>query len=365
MKSSRESFSTSIYDNCISKADSYRLKGIALIMMVSMHLMKMEWIKYPEMVWDININGYWVSYLITESVHASTAVFAFISGYAWGGGNRWKNKDIPKKISSIYVSYWIITLLVNLPCLLLDGSLELNGIGDAVLCLAAVSSKLSTHCWYVSFFGAAVITFPIFKIIIDKWNAGVSIKIVSVITFFYGIRVTVRILSHLGYTNDLMRNFFSQYGATMPIILIGYMVCQYDFFSYISGRYKIMKKETTAVLIVSMISIIRGYLIVVLNFESNLEALWIVIEIYSLLIISRKLCGVKSIDILLKWLGVHSMYIWLIHSIFGYTGIQKFTYMLHIPVLIILMVMAISALISIPVRYLDKKLKSINIANIY
>lgn len=81
------------------------------------------------------------------------------------------------------------------------------------------------------------------------------------------------------------------------------------------------------------------------------------------LVISRKICGVKYMDVLLKWLGVHSMYIWLIHAIFMYTHIQKFTYLLHIPVLIIVMVMALSTLISIPVGYLDRKLQSINIAN--
>jgi len=142
VKSPGDSFSKNIY-NRISKEDSYRLKGIALIMMVSMHLMKSEWIKYPDMLWDIKISGNCVSYLITQSVHSSTAIFAFISGYAWGN-NRWKNKDILKKISSIYVSYWIVTLLVNIPCLLLDGSRHLNGIGDMVLCLTAISSKLST-----------------------------------------------------------------------------------------------------------------------------------------------------------------------------------------------------------------------------
>lgn len=356
-------FKTHKYDSWMNKEDSYRLKGIAIIMMVSMHLMKTEWIKYHEMLWDVEINGHYLSYLITQSIHSSTAIFAFISGYAWGGGKIGNSTKRLEKIISIYVSYWVATLFVNLPCLLLNGTLHINGIGDIILCLAAVSSKLSTYCWYVAFFGAAVITFPIFKIIIDNWNLNICINIILIIVFFYGIRVGVKILSHLGFYNSIMGNFLSDYCATMPIVLIGYIVRQSDLFGYINYRFKHMRKETIAIFLFSAISIIRGYLVIVLNFKSNLEALWIIIEIYSLVIVSRKICAVKCIDMLLKWLGAHSLYIWLIHSIFGYAHIQKFTYILHVPLMIIIMVMAISALIAIPVNYLDKKIQNIKMVD--
>lgn len=355
----RENMMSVLNNIDISKEDSWRLKGIALIMMVSMHLMTQEWLRYPDMLWDIEINGNNLSYIITQSVHASSAIFAFITGYAWGGvcnKRLWKLK----RIGALYVSYWIISLMVNLPCIWLAGTLKIGSFEDVVLCIAALSSKISPYNWYVSFYAFAVLTFSPVKEIIDNWKCNTYIKIILVIFFFYGIRLIVKTSVSLGFDNLTINHLLSAYGAIMPILIIGYIVHSYNLFTVMDrkmNRVKGVRIECTAALLLSLLSIVKGYLICVLGFKSGLEALWIMIEMYCLLILVKKICRIQYVDILLQWLGKQSLYIWLIHSVFMISNIQKFTYMLHIPVFIIIMVLSLSSLISIPVKYIDKSIQ--------
>lgn len=268
-----------------------------------------------------------------------------------------------KRITSIYVSYWIVSLMVNLPCIWINGTAGIENFEDFALCILALSSKVSTYCWYVAFFAFAVWTFPVIKVIMDNLKCNVHIKILLTILFFYGIRVILKILSHLGFTNFTITHFLSMYGATMPIWIMGYFVSCYDLFDDIAAKMERVNRghkiEFIAVLFLSLLSIIRGYLICILGIKSNLEALWIILEIFCILILVHRICQVKNVDILLKWLGKQSLYIWLIHSVFMLDSIQKFTFILHIPIFVLIMVLSIAALISIPVGYIDRKLQRV------
>lgn len=181
-----------------------------------------------------------------------------------------------------------------------------------------------------------------------------------IIFFFYGIRVVVKLSAHLGFDNTIITQFLSNYGSTMPILIIGYLVAHDHVFSIIDKKLNKINKSSITLIAISfllLLSITKGYLNCILNFRSDLEAVWIIFEIYYLLILIRKICQAIYIDKLLKWLGRHSLYIWLIHSIFLLSNIQKFTFMPHIPVFIITMILFISSLISIPIKYLDNKLQ--------
>lgn len=44
-------------DTFITKEDSKKLKGIAIIMMVAMHIFKISWVDNPESILDISVRG--------------------------------------------------------------------------------------------------------------------------------------------------------------------------------------------------------------------------------------------------------------------------------------------------------------------
>lgn len=161
-------------DTTISLETSKKLKGIAILMMVSMHLMKTEWMNNPPLLLDPIVNGEFLSHILAESLHASTAIFAFLTGYAWG---RYYKNPI-KKIASIYISFWVVALCVNLPVVLWDsiliqGDLSWLNLQEIVASMMAVSSNISTYCWYISFYALAAMTFHLFDKLLDatKVNA--------------------------------------------------------------------------------------------------------------------------------------------------------------------------------------------------
>lgn len=70
-------------DTSISKDDTAILKGIAIVMMVSGHIMATEWMGENIEIWDLYVNDIPLATIISDIFNYCVAIFAFISGYVW------------------------------------------------------------------------------------------------------------------------------------------------------------------------------------------------------------------------------------------------------------------------------------------
>lgn len=174
-------------DTFITRKDSTVLKGIAILMMMSMHIFKTPWIDNPDLILDIKLFGENLSYIITDCIHYSTPIFAFLSGYAIQNGLT-RNSKI-KRIVRLYLSFWVVCIFVNIPLYYINrkfcGNDELLSAAFAVKNALALSSQVSNFCWYVSFFALAVITGDyLFRLFQKVRNCYIRVGFVVVLFIF-------------------------------------------------------------------------------------------------------------------------------------------------------------------------------------
>ncbi|MBM6745580.1 acyltransferase [Drancourtella massiliensis] len=346
-------------DKTISKEDTAVLKGIAIIMMVSGHVMTLEWMEKYVQIWDITINNIPLATIISDIFNYCVSIYAFVSGYAWG-----REYPVPKckrqqyykkcmrRIVKLYIVYWIILVLINFPIYELEsyidiGKWELPGVSEIVKTLMAVSSEISKFNWYVLFFAIAVITYPFLKSILDKVSGFPYLKICMVIIAFLTMRFIFRILYSYNIINIEILNITSRYFTNMPTILIGTLVYQYNLYGKIRGRLNSKKGLFISLIILLGASSGKFFMHFVLKNASNIDSFLILFVMFALMTIiyeiyrNKNMTSVVTLKIL-GYLGKYSLYIWLIHSIFVSKIIQPFTYLLRFPILIVCEVLIIS-----------------------
>ncbi|MCD8014684.1 MAG: acyltransferase [Lachnospiraceae bacterium] len=348
-------------DSFIGKTSSKMLKGIAILMMVSMHLLKTSWIDNPSLLIDLKICGEFVSHVLAESLHASTSIFAFCTGYIWGGVYR--DKKPLSRILSLYVSFWIITLTINFPLqsinqYIISGNVAVSPV-IVIKSLLAITSEISKFCWYISFYALAVITFPLLKYLLSKFFKRAVMEVVGIIAIFLAIRVMCLLLNRMEVFDSDIYSLLSRYNQTMPRLLIGTAVYKYGVYDKWNEKGNANRQLLYSVLFMIILTIGKMGLRLGLGIDSEIDMFWIIYEMYALTVIVKRL---KELDIakkVLVVLGDYSMYIWLIHAVFLLDFIQPYLYGLRLPIVIVAVAVLTSLVISVPIKMLDVKVKKL------
>ena len=97
-------------DTCISKGKSTKIKYIAVIMMIILHLFQNPAREYVSLM---KINGCPIENIIIKFCSLCVGIFVFLSGY--GMAKKYNEgvtyKTILKKIVKFYINYWLIFFL--------------------------------------------------------------------------------------------------------------------------------------------------------------------------------------------------------------------------------------------------------------
>ena len=129
------------------------VKALCVFLMFALHLIKREWLLYPDNIVGIKVHGEYLSFLVARTGDICIGVFAFITGYGWAG----KQYQIrPKRILSTYMSYWVTLLLFNWPARMLltyldEGLLFPEGLiitpTRFMISFLGIASQASTFCF--------------------------------------------------------------------------------------------------------------------------------------------------------------------------------------------------------------------------
>lgn len=322
------------------------MKGIAIIMMFCLHILKTEWIFQTDLIWDVSINQQNLSAIIARTFDLCITIFAFISGYGWS-----KNKNINgiKKIITIYVSYYTVLLLWGGPLywIFQEGAIHISA-GNLLSALLAVSSNSVRYCWYISFYALAILTVKPIFILLNKWKIHVSIKILSVLFCGLFLRVIGNRLFAFGLINDTVLGVISHYAQYMPVVLQGFIVGT-DSLDVSMMKIFNMKSKRTKMYIgfggIFLILLIKLIAQNILNIMSNFDSiLAIPFMVFLSITINTSLRSGIAERILLT-LSKYSLFLWLTHNVLRYELVQKFIYSFRIPVVVI----AVSLLIMLPI----------------
>ena len=323
----------------LDKQDTACLKGIAILMMVFHHCFAFpQWYKIPVSFGDSD-------FLITLGEYGSCCIFIFaiITGYAYALHEDKSLLYSCKKITSFLFSYLFIVVIIYIFAYIITGY-----IPTPQSFLAEFSrgkgTKLMIHGWYVLFHVAALFLLPWYARLESATNIRRSCVILAII-------VTIILFSPV---SELRIEYM------FPALILGYILARDTKILKILSKHSENRLFRYAIAVVAAL---LSYKILVyfrhvesMRYFALLSPILVIICYKYLLPLILTL----KLNILLSFLGKHSMNIWFIHCIFTSRitakPVQEFVYIYDNAAWIYLTTILLSLLASIIVSPLQTKL---------
>lgn len=341
------------------------VKGIAIILMFALHLLKPEWMLYPELVKDIHIEGITLSAIMSRGGDICIGVFAFVTGYGWAG--TFNRKRRLGRVLGIegggYLTYWIILVMFSFPMRILFTAVvekkmvHLSAL-EVVKSLTAISSDSVMFGWYIYFFALAVFTYPFLVKVVDGIEINGIVLVYMICFVFLVLRFMTRIL-FARIINDDALGILSHYFQWMPVVLTGHIVHKRKLFDRVYERIseRLTENGRFIICLIGSSAIYTGkcFFMFSTGIYSNFDSLVMLPFMFFILqeavwINSRK----NIIRTVLVGLGNLSMYLWLTHSVMLYQPVQRAVFHLRYPLLILCASFIVMAPIALGIRKVDE-----------
>lgn len=331
----------------MNKKESVSLKGIALLMMIMVHI-------------DSNVSCQFLHYgdfSLWELIHRScypVAFFLMLSGYGLrhvyekGDNHHWG------RLIKLFVHYWVIILVFGTIGYFKIGSDIYPGNGIKIIeNITSFHTSYNYECWFLFPFFILSASYPIIQKLIDK--SGGAILIIAFLLYF----ASGYIVSH-----------YNLIYKTAPHAIYNILQIFYLSFSFIIGSWlkkkKIFEKiseKANGKKYIKLISAIFIIILLLVRYPITTTAMnplfALIIFILCWIIIKDYKCPILQI------IGKHSMNIWMIHTYFLHYLFHNEIYTLKYTILIFFGVLGISLLcsyiINIITAYFDKQIYNYNI----
>ena len=324
--------------NNVSRTETNILKGIAIIMMLWLHLFSKgnEIGNYT----DFNLaNEQPLAYFLTR-LCTPVSFFLILSGYGLAylyHNNRLSPRTQVPRLLKLYIHYWLI-LLVFVPIGAFIKPIQYPGtITDILLNLLSWSHTYNYETWFLLPYALISVS---------------SLYIIKIVE-----RVGLRWVLPCAFFLYLVSSYaFSRYGSFVYSHLAVALLFEYTqfLFSIVLGVLLFNSKFVKE-------PVVRGTFIYVALFV--LSALRCILPtaafdpIYSFLVIVLvlRLPMPQMVKCVLGFLGDYSMIVWLSHTFFCSYLFHEFIYSFKYPLAIFVVLMTISLLAGIAIRYLATK----------
>ncbi|MGL5934398.1 MAG: acyltransferase family protein [Cetobacterium sp.] len=322
----------------LSKDDVQLMKGVGILLMVSLHLFGFpSWLKdgvvYKKIIENINLE-----YTLAKFGGICVGLYVFLSGYGMEkkSKNGIKFKECFIKVIDLYKIYWTILIpFTFIGVIWFDLKIDLK---ELALNLFGINPSYNVFVWFIRLYIQLLLLFPIIKKILD-WNYKKAITItLSIYLFtifnagFFYIFQNLKPFRETFFYELLYSFCFWQF-----IFCNGYLFSKYNLFQKIYEW--IDMKKIPNVYLISLVTVV-----VVRILMSKLVGKIILFDIFMLDFVFVPILIVCCVGILknsifkilfLK-LGKHSTNIWLMHSYFTLTYFQKFTYSIEYSLLVLI-----------------------------
>lgn len=343
-----------------SKNLTNTIKGIAIIFMVSLHLLQEGWMSDSTVLWDFKVFGSYFSSIFAYSLDICIGMFAFVSGYGWECSFEKKTKK--ERICGLYLKYWAILILFAFPARIINGlvnhiSLKI-GWKSIILSVFALKSASVMFQWYIFFFACAVITFSPLRNCLEK----IKIKVVWKYLLLIVISIVPRFLLSFVWsrvdTPQILRDMLSYYIAWMPVVLMGalaknnYTLEKLD--CHILERKGTVKTILAGVAVMSCL-VVKALIRKKTGITTNYDAIYMVPFMYCIIVVTRSIYH-TLIGRVLSFLGAVSLELWLTHRVFLYSPLREWSLWLKIPALIVMVAIVMLLPISLALQKIEKLL---------
>ena len=318
----------------MSKQESQELKGVAILMMLFLHLFNhISNVQLCSIY--LYINDEPLVYILTRMTNP-VAFFVMLSGY--GLYATWKKGDKHRwtRIITLVLHYWLILFIFVSIGMSVVPSKYPGTWGNIVQNLTAYNTTYNSEHWFLFPYILLALSSPFLFRICDKVNKfvviGVSYIIYLVTCFLISRYGETYLFTHMLVYHPIL------YGSLLFNFLVGALACKNRWLKL----YEHPKVNRWAWGILVLVCVVRCC------FETGaFHNLYVYMFILIWLQASRPM-WLKSF---LMHLGKHSMNIWLIHSFFCYHIFHGWIYSFKYPVLIYGMLLLISYLSSCLINF--------------
>lgn len=300
------------------------------------------------------------------------SIYSFITGYGIYYSYEKNNScGAVKRVSRLYIRYWIILLLFYLPMQVIAGdfSFTLDTAFDYAINITGFQTSLNPTSWFLRNWVVFIITAPwLFKVMKKISNIAVELLLfvavpIAISLIWNNYFLVTTIPDVLYYTvNEVLFSIM----VYTPFFTVGSIIAKYKLFDKLFswlqknvGKWLLATLSIVVLLFMYIIPINRVYIYGM--YYSYLIATPIFIVALVVLINTLNL---KSVNKAMGFLGKHSSNMWLVHGAFYLGVFRPILYSVRYPLLILLFLTVISLIASIVteklVNLIDNKLIKAN-----
>jgi len=337
----------------LSKNDTKALKGIAILLMVLLHLFALKDVNGLYETYPL-INGVPLVYYIGLMGDAAPPIYMFVTGYALylmihNSKNSILAKNI-KRILKLYVNFWVI-FAIFIPLGFLIGSekiFQLN-IGALVLEFLGMNNAYNGAWWFLQTYVIVVFLSPFLVYLALRCNSLILFVVsggIFVVSHFQRYHSIIDVGDHAValYFDKVIYLF----GAMFFSFVTGAIFAKEKIYTRIYNRfYHIKFKNTLCLLGIAALIVVHGII------ESAIIA---PVNSIFLIVLFMLMDKSESVKKALDFFGDHSTNIWLTHMFFYLTIFPELTFAPKYPLLIFVWLLALCIGSSYVINFLSHPL---------
>jgi hypothetical protein len=336
----------------LSKKDTRMIQGLAVISMVCVHLF--DTLDYEgRFVPLVFFRGYPLVFYFAQLSDFAVMAFAFCSGYGhmtqYGKPGYYKRRLAG--LLGVYLNFWIILAAFTLVSMLTgNGSSMPGSLKTFIGNLTTVRCSYNGAWWYLFTYALIVFSSPVLLELSRKRSGWKFVLLTAFMgaVFFVSYYVRFRI-----QPSGWLPHQLSLYGMTAPEYMMGSLACEYKIFTRLGNAWKEIFRTPLTDMGVSVLLFVILLLCRTLVFPSSFFA---PVSGAVVLFLFRKM---EKPEWLQKWfllLGRHSTNIWLTHMFFYLYIFTGFVYTARYPVLVLMLMLAVTIPVSLAVNAVHKPL---------
>lgn len=312
------------------KEEARIMAGIALLMMLIHHFFGFQYYRLDSNWFyePFKIAGVSLERIFASAGKLCVAIFAFMSGYAiWINRKKYIGlKYVAGRAAEFLLNYWIIVFLFYIyACATGDrrpdaGTLLQNLYGGATG--PGFPYVNVAFAWYVYFYIVLLMLSPILLRLTYRLTWIQDVLLLIFLQFLHwGLQIS-------GIDSAFHSISITLISGTLIASVFGLLVAKWDVFGRVES---ICRNHPTALgccLIVSVLSIRQIFLLSGINTGLS-EALFAGTFVFASILMFKH-SGTATIRKILIWIGINSMNMWFLHSIF-FTGSRPWQHILYFP----------------------------------
>ena len=329
----------------MTKSNTRQLKGLAILMMLWLHLFS-----YPETVrqcsyWLSYVNGLPLAYSLSRLASSCVPIYIFLGGYGLAATYRTSNGHRlhgGRRALALMVNFWLICLIfIPIGCVV-NPALYPGSWQTLLLNVTALGYSYNGAWWFLLPYVLLTLTA---QYLISRYEQNSRRQDIVTIAVLAVVHVGVYLLKSALPLSDTwplpgvlpLLNYMSM----LLLFTLGILAVKYGLLERERMAVKTANRKLVALCLLLMLCLLK----MLLGSSSLLNVPFVLLLIPLLLYLRWPQWLLRT----LEFLGLHSTNMWLIHYFFYYM-FGHLIYRLHYPLVIFLVLVAVSLACSMLIR---------------